>query len=82
MNIFCPQSKGLTQGEKKEMNCFLLYFVCRFIFLNDQLLKLTENHNVPNLLPETVSAEPYVELPQFSLGFWVVPITNNVLPYC
>jgi heparanase 1 len=52
----------------------------RLIFLNDDLLELTNTNDVPNLLPRTVSAHPYVEMPPYSLAFWVVPATGNV-PY-
>jgi hypothetical protein len=54
----------------------------RLIFLNDDLLELTNTNDVPNLLPRTVSAHPYVEMPPYSLAFWVVPATGTVPSYC
>ncbi|KYB27768.1 heparanase [Tribolium castaneum] len=78
--------EGITPAKDLKVNAYVLTTVeridSRFIFLNNRLLQLNETHDVPNLLPVTIPADPYVEMPPFSLGFWVVPITSNVLPYC
>jgi hypothetical protein len=66
----------------RSMYAFSIDFICRLIFLNDDLLELTNTNDVPNLLPRTVSAHPYVEMPPYSLAFWVVPATGTVPSYC
>lgn len=68
----------------RKWNYLLLipFLFCRSIYLNNVLLRLTKTDEVPYFQPKLEYAHPYVEMPRFSLAFWVVPIIDNVISFC
>ncbi|KAJ8940373.1 hypothetical protein NQ318_015766 [Aromia moschata] len=46
------------------------------VYLNEEPLNLTEDYDLPELLPKYVSTGSPVTMPPYSIVFWVIPTTD------
>ena len=58
---------------KKEIKYNNAYFCNRAVRLNGKLLKLVDDHTLPDLEPKTVPGHEPLILPPLTFGFYVIP---------
>ncbi|CAH1283481.1 unnamed protein product [Diabrotica balteata] len=79
VNLGSKTTKIVIEGlEPDNMPLYLMAFefqskdwFSKDIYLNGVLLKLLPGNKIPNIPPRRKSLTPYVEMPQYSLVFWV-----------